>query len=405
VVLVRRALIALVFLYGLTRFLSSALLPALQRLTGDFSAAFPSGALIWLRPDFPRTNVIGDTAGMWNYGPVMHAVTLPLFLAPTWSAVAPLWAVMNLLMLAACFAGLVGLVPGRASLTYGSLALLATMWLLFQPLATCFAQGNIEIAELLMLVLAFRLMAAGRFDAASVWVGVAVMTKFLPAGFIGWLVLKRRWRAAAVGTATMLVIAVITAFTLGWSRSVTLGESAPLAVGSNMSGFLDGGVPSIYFHRTAVPDWSATLLNWFPEERMKVAANAGRVASAMMGIVFTCLLARRRPGALRDELGVLCLLMFLVAPWDHDYYYIFALVPLTLLAGEALEVRDGTTLTLIGVAYCLMSPPIPYAWVTRAHVVKPPFAYWMGAHDIPTAGALLLLVLLTTRLLRPAPAD
>lgn len=404
-VLVRRAAIALVLVYGLARFLASGFLPATQRLTGDFSAAFPSGALAWLRPDFPTPNT-GSPEPLWNYGPVMHAVTLPLFLAPTWSAVAPFWAAINLLMLAACFAGLVGLVPGRSSLTAGSLTLLAAMWLLFQPLATCFIQGNIEIAELLMLVAAFRLMTSDRFDAASVWVGLAVMTKFLPAGFIGWLVLKRRWRAAAVACATVFVIALTTAVTLRWSRSQTFGESAPIALGASMGGFLDAGVPSIFFHRTAVVDWTATWLRWFPPERMRAAAGAGRIASAAFGIVFAGLLARRRSGALRDEIGVLCLLMFLLAPWNHDYYYIFALVPLTLLAGEALVLRDRSALIPIGAAYCLMSPPVPYVWVERAHIVKHPFAYWMGTHDIPTAGALLLLTFLTARLLsRQGPPE
>lgn len=398
-VLVRRGLVGAAFLYALGRFLLSAWIPATRMLTGDFAAAFPSGAVAWLRPDFPTTNAIGAGERLWNYGPLTHVVTLPLLLAPSWSAVPAIWATMNLAMLAASLAGLVRLASTRATLTREHRIVLASMWLLFQPLATCFTQGNIEIAELAMLVAAFVLMANDRFASASVWLSLAAMTKFLPAGFIGWLVLKRRWRAVGIASATLAVLVLITAFTLRWDRSVTFKESGSVAAGPSMSGVLDSGVPSIFFHRTTVFDWGATALVWFPESRMAVAANAGRVASAGFAIVFAALLIVRRREALFDELGILCLLMFLIAPWDHDYYYIFALAPLTLVSGPALAARDRPTLTVCAVAYCLMSPPVPYSWINRAHLVGPPFAYWWNTHDFPTAGALLLLVLLTARLL------
>ena len=68
------------------RFTYSGLSFALGPLSGDFSAAWPSGPLAWLRPDFPVTQVIGWKTQQWSYGPAMHIVTLPLFLAPAWSA-------------------------------------------------------------------------------------------------------------------------------------------------------------------------------------------------------------------------------------------------------------------------------------------------------------------------------
>jgi hypothetical protein len=392
-------LVALVLVCGLARFVPSGFLPAAQRLTGDFSAAFPSGALAWLRPDFPRTNVIGAATGMWNYGPVMHAVTLPLFLAPTWSAVAPLWAIMNLLIVVACFVTLIRLVPRRVALTPESMTLLAALWLLFQPLATCFAQGNIEIAELLMLVLAFRLIASDRFNAAAVWIGLAVMTKFLPAGFIGWLLLKRRWRAAAVAGATVAVIAALTAVTLKWHRSVTLTESMAIATSDRLAGFQEAGVASIFFHATAVFDRATVTLLWFPAERVHVATVAGRIASVALVAAFSLLFARRRRDRLPDELGALCLLMLLVAPWTHDYYHIFALVPLTLFGAEALATRDRPALIACAVAYCLISPPVPFVWIDRTHLFPYRFLYWIATHDIRTAGTLLLLTSLAARLL------
>ena len=75
------ALAVLLLAYGAIRFLKSGFLPATVALGGDFGAVFPSPLFARLRPDFPT-----DTAwvGGWYSGPMVHFLTLPLFLVPRW---------------------------------------------------------------------------------------------------------------------------------------------------------------------------------------------------------------------------------------------------------------------------------------------------------------------------------
>lgn len=84
-------------------------------------------------------------------------------------------------------------------------------------------------------------------------------------------------------------------------------------------------------------DAAGPALRWIPPERREVAAKAGALASYLMLGGYAVVLMRRRartfgPG----EIGVLFLFMFLPIPWNHDYYYIFAVAPISVLVLESL---------------------------------------------------------------------
>ena len=86
---------------GAVRFVQAGLLPATHRLTGDFGANFPNVYFAWLRPDFSTDQTRGWPG--WSYGPMLHFLTLPLFLAPRWWMVPPLWALTNLIAITTSF--------------------------------------------------------------------------------------------------------------------------------------------------------------------------------------------------------------------------------------------------------------------------------------------------------------
>lgn len=387
---------------GAPRFIANGFMPAVQSLGGDFAATFPAPYFARLRPDFDASHV---WRGGWYYGPMLHALTLPLLLVPRWSLVPPVWAAMNLVAVMVSF-GLACWLSGVArQVPRAALAALGGLWLLYQPLVNCFAQGNIEIIEMATTLAAIALLTKGKGNMAGALMGIAAMIKFLPVGFVGWFLIRRRYRELAASLVTIVVIAAVTAVTLGWANSVTLqdmlwAESSPIA------GFHESSVTSLFLHRTSVLDPGRATLYWIPSERSTVAARAGLVASVLLaGGCALAMYRRRRKEISPFELSVLFMAMFMIVPWNHDYYYIFALVPLSVLFLQGLARGDAAVLGLTFLAYELISPTVPFGLLDRLGWFRLPAAQALNYLDVPVYGALLLWFLAAREMYaEPVPA-
>src|SRR4051812_47521599 len=62
---------------------------------GDFWVVFPTQRLAWLRRDFPPAHRLHG----WYYGPMVHFLSLPLFLVPRWSLTPLVWSLALLVPL------------------------------------------------------------------------------------------------------------------------------------------------------------------------------------------------------------------------------------------------------------------------------------------------------------------
>ncbi len=377
----------LLLAYGGIRFLTSGFLPATHKLLGDFAAVFPAAYFARLRPDFSTIDV---WPGRWLGGPMLHFLTLPLFLVPRWSMVPTAWALTNLAALILSFVLVCRLSGAARQVSWVVLVTLAGLWLLFQPLANCFAQGNVEIMEMALILGAVAALRSSRPRASGVLIGVAAMIKVLPIGFLGWFVLRRQWRAAVATVATIAVIIAVTSVTLGWKESGFRSIGGFLTVPSH-GGLHELSVTSVFLHRAGVLDYEVPIVRRFPSARALTAARAGDLASALLAAGFTMLLfARRRDPVSPAEIAVLFMTMFMILPWNHDYYYLFALVPLSVLFLEAAAARDWTLMTITIAGYLLISPPVSFGWIDRTRWLPLPFAYLFNYHDVPVAGGLLL---------------
>jgi serine/threonine-protein kinase len=85
----------------------------------------------------------------------------------------------------------------------------------------------------------------------------------------------------------------------------------------------------------------------------------------------------------------------MIPPWNHDYYYVFALVPLSVLFLDSIATANRGMLAGTLIAYVLMSPPIPYGIVDRLHVLPIPFAYAVNYYNLPVFGGIVLWILAT----------
>jgi hypothetical protein len=393
----------LLFIVAAIRFVASGFIPATEALRGDFAAAFPTAFFARWRPDFPTSDVLGADHGLWNYGPMLHFLTMPLLLVPRWTLVPFVWAIVNVAALAVSFLLTWRLRSRSHSPSMTALVAVAALWLLFQPAANCLSQGNIEIVEMTM-VLAGCVWVRERRDAAGGGAfAVASLIKVLPAGFLGWLVLRRRWRALTAAAAVAIAVCAVTAVTLRWDHSLTRRSSMAIAQDNPQAGFHELSITSLFMHRASRLDESTPEPRWFPIERRTAAAHAGQLASLLVAVCYVGILLRtaRDPQApvTADEIGVLLLLMLLLPPWNHDYYYLFALAPITWLILDGSADRDRASVLLALVGYAAISPPVPYGLVARLGLVRGSFAYALNYHDVPLIGGLLLLFAATRRLL------
>jgi hypothetical protein len=385
-----------VFAAGAVRFIGAGLLPATRALVGDFGAVFPSPFFARLRPDFDTSQVWREG---WYYGPMLHVVTLPLFLVPRWSMVPATWAAINLCAVGASFVLALRLSGVAAQAPRAAVVALAGLWLWYQPLVNCFAQGNIEMIELAVTLAAILMLSRGSGGVSGVLIGIAAMIKFLPVGFLGWLFIRGRWRAFAAGVATIALIAAVTAVTFGWRRNATIkdmlwAEDLPIA------GFHESSVTSLFLHRAGVLDVSGKeQQHWIPSARETIAARAGKLASALFAAGYgVALLLRRRRAVSPFEVSVLFMAMFMIVPWNHDYYYIFALVPISVMFLHGVVHGDRLSLVLTAIAYALISPPVPFAVVDRLGWLRLPAAQAFTYFDVPVAGALLLWFAVTRQM-------
>ena len=392
------ALSVVVLVAGVLRFIKADWLPAIRGFTGDFAAVFPTSVLAHLRPDFPVQQVWPG----WNYGPVLHFVTLPLFLVPTWSMAPVAWAIVNLAALAISFVCARRLSGAASRVGWPALAFLAGLWLLFQPLGTCFASGDIELFEMSLILLSLVAFQSSQDGRAGTLIGAATMIKFLPIGFVGWYLLRGRWRAVTFAALTLAAIAAIATVTLGWKESISV-TAMGWAASTPVAGLHELSVTSLFLHSSGLLDYSVPMVRWFPTGRQVAAASAGGLASALLALVFgIVLLIRRRRPVSPHEIGVLFMTMFMIVPWNHDYYYVFALVPLSILVLNAIADEDRLGLAIVLLGYLLISLPVPFAWIDRMGWFPVSFAYVVNFHNLPIWGGLTLWFASTYQWLKPS---
>lgn len=399
----RVPLSVLLLLAGVGRFVQNGFLPALKLSLGDFRASFPTEYFAWIRPDFPTKMVWPG----WTYGPVLHYITLPLFLVPRWSMVGAAWALVNLGAVVASFVYAYRLAAVDRRVSWAAIAVLGGLWGWFKPMQSCFEQGNIELIEMAITLAALVRVTRGRERAAGILLGTATMIKFAPVGFVGWLGLRGRWRTVTAAFITIVVIAGVAQFTLGWQNNGLALRSLWLRGVPQINADTQT-VISTFLHRVGVLDVTDAYFpqRWFPDSRAAAAARAGAVAGLAYAVVFGALMFLRRK---RDwspfEVSSLFLPMILLPTSNHQYYFVFALVPLSVLFLRSVADRQWGVLTATMATYFMMSAPFRFTWIDVASHFDVPFFYVLNYNSVMAYGALTLWGIGTYQMLNEPPRE
>jgi len=380
----QRLLRTLALLYSALHFAITGIHQPLANFYGDFLASFPAWkvALLCGRLDLYRGSLSSEwnPPPIWNYGPVLHLVTLPLFGFPTLRSAYVAWFFVNVAFVAVAVA-----IAARIT---GDAFVAIIVFLNFNPLYEALTQRTIELFELMLLFAAYLAHQRRRDGACGFAIGTAAMAKFLPLIYLPWLVLKRRWRALAAALAVIVPVAVATQLVLGWQNSLVLRqlrEGSFLASDLNQS--LSGAVIRL-LHRTPFALWTPTV---------------SRVLIVAALIALSLLMVRcRRAGADDLEYGLLAIAMVLLLPHNQNYYFVFLLLPYLLLYARYRITWPRRT-WLLAISFFLVAMPIPLSIVRRIAGVDVFELYLRAA--IPLAGAVILVGVLVVEIIAEVPRD
>jgi alpha-1,2-mannosyltransferase len=212
--------------------------------------------------------------------------------------------------------------------------------LVFEPSLDTFSFGQVNLALLVLVGLDLRGLQTGR-RWAGVGIGLATAIKLTPAVFIGYLVITRRYRAAAVSAGTAFAATAFAAVIAPdssrefWTDALwDTGRVGNLAYVSNQS--LRGAVARL--HLSSI--WwllavAATLVVWFLLVRR---------ADVVGGFALTGIVA--------------CL----ISPVTWVHHLVWLLPALFLLLGDALDRRDRWRMAALAAVYIVLSSSVVWLW-------------------------------------------
>jgi hypothetical protein len=375
-------------LYSVLHFAVTGVRQPLANFYGDFLASFPTWRVAWLcgRLDwyFGSLAQRWGPPPIWHYGPLLHAITLPLFACSSLRSAYVVWLFVNYLFVAAAAFGAMWVIDDGKP-TPATVLLVIVVFCNFNPLYEALTERTIENFELLLLFVAWSFYRRGRDIGCGVAIGIAAMMKFLPLIYLPWLVLRRRGRALAAAIAVIVPVAIITELILGWRNSGTLIQLGGVTfLNSELDQSLSGMV-------TRLISWTHCPLP---------APVAGLVVILIaLGVLMAFMLeARRREGSEEVEFGLLAAVMVLLPPHNQEYYFVFLLLPYALLYRRY---RTGWSprAALLALSFALVAVPVPLSIVQRLIGVDV-FSLYLRA-GIPFVGAALLVAVLVSETARP----
>ena len=382
---------------GATR-LGVAVYRAPDSAKGDFAATLPGAYVktlnpaLWNSPDLAGSR--GYQREIYVYGPTQYLVLYPVAFLNSYAQIARALGVAYAGVLGWSLYLMAGLLDARRRVK-GTLLLVIALTLLFPPVYQAYIQREFELVVLLCLVASARLLVGKREGLAGALLGVITWFKVWPIAFLGYLLVKRRFRGAAA-------FVVASGLTLGAAQLLFGLDRFTIF---NPSIVTSNPVKSEYFATSLVPvleeAWFFTDLrdsgvpidrggvghgfckNWYESEETVVSAKWAvcRLAfthswvSAMVVFFALALLAasyavrgfvgieRARPLTEHEarwstvcEMSLVTIAAALVLS-AHYYYFIYLTLPVSALALRYLRDREW----------------LPFAWLTLAYLLLAAF--------------------------------
>jgi hypothetical protein len=203
----------------------------------------------------------------------------------------------------------------------------------FRPIADTLAFGQIDLALLLLLILALWALRDERDLAAGILVALGTLFKIYPLILLAFFVIKRRWRALAGFALGMLLFNTLSVAVMGWEmHRVYLTEVFPRIGGTTAQD--QNQTISGFMARFVASPADVTI---FQDRAITLPAIALSGLVALLGCGLTLGAARPRTTAFALQYSVFLLLMVLIVPAAWMHYETLLFVPFGALL---LHLRD-----------------------------------------------------------------
>ena len=279
----------------------------------------------------------------WNYGPVLHLIQFPLlFLNSFWTARA-VWSVfLSILFWATLLLWYQMLFIDRGNHSTAIFVVYLSVWLNFLPGNEALFGTELEVFEMFLLSAGFFLLRKGRLALSGIAFGFAVLTKFLPALFFPYFLIRRQYRTFLVGCLTISILSLLTQVFLGWEWNYTLR-----LVGSIGRAFVTDGEGQSYpvwinrwFTHFTLFHTPADRLSYLPVSNPVLVTNLTNGFLAGLGLFFGYFFLTKSKSFVSDvEIGILLILMVSVIRWNHLYYLVFVNISFSIALRIIVERR------------------------------------------------------------------
>jgi hypothetical protein len=203
----------------------------------------------------------------------------------------------------------------------------------FRPIADTLAFGQIDLALLLLLILALWALRDERDLAAGILVALGTLFKIYPLILLAFFVIKRRWRALAGFALGMLVFNALSITVMGWEMHlIYLTEVFPRIGGTTAQD--QNQTISGFMARFVASPANAQI---FRDRAIALPAMALSGLVALLGCGLALGATRPRTTAFALQYSVFLLLMVLVVPAAWMHYETLLFVPFGALL---LHLRD-----------------------------------------------------------------
>jgi len=292
----------------------------IRRDMTDFGVCYRAGGRV-LSGETPYRETDGHL--QFKYAPAAALFYAPFSALPRETA-----KVLWFLVMGACLAGVLRITSrwaaGRGESTRRPL--FWTVAVMLKCLGREFELGQVNLLILLLMVLAVREGSAGRERTAGLFWGLSLLFKPYAVIFLPYLILKKKWTAAAAGAAVLGLGLLIPVLRYGFEgNGVVLGEWAR-SLGSSTPGLLQvGDNASLY----------AFVVKTFGLTSTAQAIVGGGLCAVVLGVLVLAMILQGKKekiaGAEVAEASVLMMLIPMLSPLGWNYNYLYGLPAVLIL--------------------------------------------------------------------------
>lgn len=327
--------------------------------------------------------------------PFMTLVTAPLILLP-YETSAVIWDI--LIIICYLVMGFVLYKEFKLHLPLEWLVVIAGIYLIWFPFLENISLGQISIPLSLLIVLAWSRLRNNNELTGGIFLGLAALIKLYPGLFLLYLLLMRKFKAAAAMCITGMIGVIITFLVVGDANFIEYFTSTL----PNDSTIFAGIPLNLSLYGVTIRAFSSTewMISMFNIDFNRVFLMFG-VTTLVIGLYVLHTVGQRKKNANDDDrlFAITILSMLLISPITWPHVFPMLLIPFSLVFREFLKTKNLWLFRILLFEAMIFS--LPYIKIASsifaALQIRPIHWAWGFIFLLPTVGFMILWLLLLIR--------